>query len=615
MTSMPTSNEGVTVGLTDVDTMDKQTLPPFTLSAITSSAPVTSTVSVVTTSNVPMSAFSITTSSQYITRATSSMTSLPDRSVPSIPGLLQNTPYTMGTSMYSQYQMSCPTYPALYSRMTQMTPVIGGLQPGNTVLNSINQAVARIEKDMQRFTQETTSVKNQLDGVLFEQELDHKLVIQQNRKIHALEDRLDLACKLIINQDTEIKALKNKSMYEDLKQKKSSIVIHGLLPKDGQSEMELVKDFITTILKIPVDLKILKAYRMGKTDNSPVVVQFATKTAKNTIFEHTKNLKGVKNSVNKAYSIRSHLPEKMVEEDMRKRQIVAANKKLPQHHQANITLKKGILKIGSSVYSKKVETSDAKAMLSIPSDDMVELEKVPLVSTGQQISDQGSVFHGYTARVENIEQVRRIYKHFKLKFAEASHVMMAYALPGLNKAYDEDYVDDGEHGGGRRLLRVLLDANLNNQILLVVRYFGHVYLGVDRFKHITTVAENAIQASKDGITFTSSLNLHQSLPLVPQQQQRVARRSRFHSRRRATPEAIRGARRGINRFSSSQPHFHTDFYSLPCSSENTEVDDSESQPAPGARTHADWADEEEEDAMGWTSQEGHNSHTDAEVDS
>ena len=38
--------------------------------------------------------------------------------------------------------------------------------------------------------------------------------------------------------------------------------------------------------------------------------------------------------------------------------------------------------------------------------------------------------------------------------------MMAYRLPRTNKAYDEDYYDDSEHGGGRRLFRVLVDEDV-----------------------------------------------------------------------------------------------------------------------------------------------------------
>ena len=97
---------------------------------------------------------------------------------------------------------------------------------------------------------------------------------------------------------------------------------------------------------------------------------------------------------------------------------------------------------------------------------------------------EGSRFQGFAAQVHNINDVRRVYKHFKIKYARYSHVMMAYRLPGTNKAYDEDYYDHSEYGGGRRLYRILKNEELYSVMLLVARDMGPKMLGPDRFIYI-----------------------------------------------------------------------------------------------------------------------------------
>ena len=108
-----------------------------------------------------------------------------------------------------------------------------------------------------------------------------------------------------------------------------------------------------------------------------------------------------------------------------------------------------------------------------------------------------------------MNEVRKKYKHFKLRFASAAHIMMAYCLAGTNMAYDEDYYDDHEYGGGRRLHRILQDEDKHAVMLIVVRYFSQTLLGPARFKRIHSVATQALKNLNDNHMVTSSLKLHQ----------------------------------------------------------------------------------------------------------
>ena len=283
--------------------------------------------------------------------------------------------------------------------------------------------------------------------------------------------------------------------------------------------------------------KVTHAYRMhteSTTDRtSPMIVKMQNYEAKKKIFDNLKNLKGHKNSDGRAFSIRNQLPDIFNEEDMRKRSIIQANKKLPPAHKMNMQLKKGTLTINGSAYVKKVESLGAKKILSLTNE---ELDHVKVINTaiGGTKNDSGSTFTGFAIEVNNIEDIRSAYLHFKVKYADAAHVIMAYRLPGVNKAYDKDFLDDGEHGSGRRILKHLIDSDITSRAVFVVRYFGNIYLGAKRFKYITETAQEALTELEQGKTVSSKLDLH----LAPQVQQ-------SHSR----PD-----RRNPNRFRSTAPY-------------------------------------------------------------
>jgi len=71
------------------------------------------------------------------------------------------------------------------------------------------------------------------------------------------------------------------------------------------------------------------------------------------------------------------------------------------------------------------------------------------------------------------------------KFAKATHNSWAV----LSSAEGPLKGDDGEIGAGAALLRVLDRAGLCDHVIVVTRWYGGVHLGGDRFRHVTTAAQ------------------------------------------------------------------------------------------------------------------------------
>ena len=86
----------------------------------------------------------------------------------------------------------------------------------------------------------------------------------------------------------------------------------------------------------------------------------------------------------------------------------------------------------------------------------LDLNKVNLCSV-PEITVEDSRFIGYGAEIMNVEQVIDYYKHLKIKHADATHISMAFRLPGENVAELQDYFDDADYGMGRSILNVLVD--------------------------------------------------------------------------------------------------------------------------------------------------------------
>lgn len=80
---------------------------------------------------------------------------------------------------------------------------------------------------------------------------------------------------------------------------------------------------------------------------------------------------------------------------------------------------------------------------------------------------------------------------------EATHVMCAYKLPGIDFVTTQAMVDDGEFGGGRCILNLLNGDNRINRVVFVVRYYGGKHLGTLRFKCIENAANSALHQLED----------------------------------------------------------------------------------------------------------------------
>lgn len=83
------------------------------------------------------------------------------------------------------------------------------------------------------------------------------------------------------------------------------------------------------------------------------------------------------------------------------------------------------------------------------------------------------------------------------KVARATHNIMAYRigpLPGTEDVWAQDHDEDGENAAGKGLLHLLQVTRAANVCVVVSRWYGGIHLGPDRFKVISNVARDLLEA-------------------------------------------------------------------------------------------------------------------------
>ena len=114
-----------------------------------------------------------------------------------------------------------------------------------------------------------------------------------------------------------------------------------------------------------------------------------------------------------------------------------------------------------------------------------------------QFKEKGSRFIGLAFPVASENEVKELLMQMKKEYHDARHHCFAYILGADKAAFRIN--DDGEPSGsaGRPIYNMLLSNDLTNIVVVVVRYFGGVKLGIpgliNAYKNATLEALNSTQ--------------------------------------------------------------------------------------------------------------------------
>lgn len=127
-------------------------------------------------------------------------------------------------------------------------------------------------------------------------------------------------------------------------------------------------------------------------------------------------------------------------------------------------------------------------------------------STETLFKDKNSKFFGYAFPVKSEKEVKEYIEHIKKQHHSARHWCYAYQIGTDNISYRVN--DDGEpnNSAGMPIYGQIQSFNLTNVLIIVVRYFGGVKLGVGGLiSAYKTSAQLSLEASK---IVERTINMH-----------------------------------------------------------------------------------------------------------
>ena len=392
---------------------------------------------------------------------------------------------------------------------TSATPDVE--DPMMKLLQTINSKLTTIQTDITTLKDNKDQTNSRLDGLEFELEDQQEDLTVQKVELRECQDQVKLLSNIVANYEECFQDLNTKMLQLEAKAMKTELIIFGIQQTAETTLIQHAKSFFLQKLKIKEEEIPGITYAYWKDGSSkgypPLVVKLCKASDKGVIFSHATNLKGQTNLEKKPYRVSDHLPEELADEKLRIRQILNANKQL-EGSKMQMEIKKGKLYVEGVLYKRKVTCPSAKKLLQMHPEENKQVESWELADGGSK-SDSGNKFHAYAVNASTLGEVRNSYLHVKKMHGDANHVSMAYRLAGLNKAYDEDYYNDREHGSGHRLLSLLTQNDSVNCAIFVVRYYSGIHIGGRRFAIHNSLASTAIEKLKKGDTYTSRLPLKQ----------------------------------------------------------------------------------------------------------
>ena len=170
------------------------------------------------------------------------------------------------------------------------------------------------------------------------------------------QDEVTQLAGIVMRYTESIEELNTKVVALEAKQMKTELIVFGVDVEAEKSPVEHAKSFLENKLSMESVPDISYAYWKGKSEHKPLVIVFKNSSAKGSVFSHILNLKGKKNSSDRAYRVMDHLPDEMMEPKLRHMQIIKDNQKLVGASQMTMEMKRGQLQVTKQVYQKKDPT-------------------------------------------------------------------------------------------------------------------------------------------------------------------------------------------------------------------------------------------------------------------
>lgn len=332
---------------------------------------------------------------------------------------------------------------------------------------------------------------------------DNKRLVQELKLLQGLVQK--------ISQQTDHSAEKLLDLTK--RGMEQNILIHGMddefEEKDRKARQPMfsakerpkhaVLQFLKTEMNVDISVEdIWKAHRTGAFKPGkvrPMVVKLSY-SAKDLIMDHIGSLKDKANPITKQkYFIAEQIPEGITET----RKQVSNRVKVLKDQDAGKSddQKKKIQVVNNNILvngqiDKPVIAPPQPSQLFVDGFTQARIDQLQekIVETPPQ-THKNSVFSAIALKIHNLQQLQDAYIAVAQRYPSADHIMMGYAYKEEGKLHT-GFCDDREYGAGHRIKNTIFELKAKNTAVFVLRTFGGIHMGFDRFAVITGVASEAI---------------------------------------------------------------------------------------------------------------------------
>lgn len=406
----------------------------------------------------------------------------------------------------------------------QMNKLEGALyEPKNGILVQLAKTTARTQElhtDIHGKVGGLLVQLNSLSGKASANELKiTQMEASQKRILSLLEDNKRLRQELLMMQGV-VQKLSQQSKHNannllDLTKRgmEQNLVLHRVDdqversdPKRKEPMFKLKErpkqdaiNFFTTVMNLDITTEdVWKAHRISpyKQDKvRPMVVKLSY-PAKDLIMEHLSTLKGQKNpSTKQVYFISEQVPDGITEvkkqTSARVKTLQDANATKPDHEKDKIQVFQDKVLVNGVLDVPEVQPPQpAQLFLDVEAQSRVDVIQSKMMET-DPVTVKNSEFRALALKVHSIQEVNDAYIAAAQHFPSADHIMVAYAFKQDHKLF-HGACDDREFGASAKIKNTPFENQAKNTAIFIIRKYGGIHLGTERFRTISEVALQAL---------------------------------------------------------------------------------------------------------------------------
>lgn len=342
-------------------------------------------------------------------------------------------------------------------------------------------------------------------------EQNQSKIVQLMNDMKKLTQDVQLMKEMFQKHSQKLQSLEKSVLDLTRRGMEQNLVFHGIAEVKSESTdekedcKESVAEFLQANLQVEIDTnEIWKAHRSGqkRSGRDRVIITKVSYAAKEVIMQNVTKLKGKLNANNQKIFINEQIPEGISE--IRKqvadrlKVLRTENEAKPKDQRKQIRAVNDKILIDEEVVEPEVQTLEPADLFMDSTEQRIVKALNQKIKETKPVSVKNSQFIGLAAKVHSVEEMNHLYKAVALRFPSVDHIMAAYGFKEENGKVKTGNCDDGEFGGSNIIKQTMKTAKVKDTAIFVVRKYGGVHLGFDRFATIEKMTKEALKLLRGG---------------------------------------------------------------------------------------------------------------------